>query len=248
MKKEPANHNSIDIETNILGLTILAVVDGEKGGVGKSFFARAISDFLITLFGRFRGLDFDESNENLARFYHDTNMVDTIEWQKPAECERAYHLILDTDPRTPIVIDFPAQIRKTAATEWNRFLSNEENGRNVLVFWVMYPSYDSINSLRHRMSVVDPAKMVVMINLRDSNIDLSLWSDSATRREFLERGGTEGYVPRLPESLALRLENEDLSFAAARASDLRPYHKRDLQVFTQEFRAEILSVLKKIHG
>ncbi|WP_375511928.1 hypothetical protein [uncultured Nostoc sp.] len=74
---EPMNNGSEDKanEGSIEQITKkrLVIVTGDKGGVGKSTFARGLVQTYLDKGQRFIGFDADSSNSQLLRFYCPTN-------------------------------------------------------------------------------------------------------------------------------------------------------------------------------
>ena len=86
-------------------MSTLHFVGGEKGGIGKSLFARLLSQYFIDHKLPFIGLDADVSHRTYSRFYQDyTQPIDLVSNFESADEIMNLALI---EPQN-IVIDLPA--------------------------------------------------------------------------------------------------------------------------------------------
>lgn len=86
-------------------MSMIHFVGGEKGGVGKSVFARLLSQYFIDRSLPHLGLDADSSHASLSRYYSDfTRPVDLDHFEGS---DRIMELALETDRQ--VLVDLPAQ-------------------------------------------------------------------------------------------------------------------------------------------
>ena len=84
----------------------LVIVHGDKGGVGKSTFARLLADYYTQHAPDWRGYDTDPTNGHLLRFYSDNTKPINI--HDPASLDQLLNA-LETDGVAHWLVDLGAQ-------------------------------------------------------------------------------------------------------------------------------------------
>lgn len=89
-------------------LTRIHLVDGEKGGVGKSLVARLMIHYFLTRGWRFRAIDTDKSNPDVAAIYsEDCDIANFSENQKK---EHEADLILEIALSTSVIVNLRSSV------------------------------------------------------------------------------------------------------------------------------------------
>jgi hypothetical protein len=126
-------------------MAIIHFIDGEKGGVGKSLFARVMVQYCIDRQLPYVLVEADRSNPDVGDIY-------------PAACEQAIFSeaerkaydadrIFDLALQTPVIVNLPAQIFP-AVTDWierNGVLEmGNQHGVNICKWFLCTGGYDSV--------------------------------------------------------------------------------------------------------
>jgi hypothetical protein len=120
-------------------------IDGEKGGVGKSLFARVMIQYCIDNKLPYELVEADQSNPDVGAFYpnnHKTAVFSESE-RKAYEADEIFNLALTTS----VIVNLPAQVYP-AVTDWierNQIL--EITGKNkvkIHKWFVCSGGYDSV--------------------------------------------------------------------------------------------------------
>ncbi len=92
-------------------MSTIHVIGGEKGGVGKSVFARLLSQYFLDVGQKYLGLDADQSHATLSRFYGEfTQPVQLDEFESSdaiieAAVEEDINLLLDLPAQSERFLD-----------------------------------------------------------------------------------------------------------------------------------------------
>lgn len=224
----------------------ILVFDGEKGGVGKSMLARAVA-FLVTLMSRlWRGFDLDPRNGTFERFHPD--QVDRINWLEPSAWDDLYLHIIQTDPHSVILIDLPAQVGSAWANQAARLEATARHlKRPVIRLWTMSAGFDSVNQLHHSFHTVCPAQTIAVLNLHHAEERaFTTWKESNTRARLLQGGGLELRLPTLSAGVAKLLDDQNISFVAARSSVDLPFYLYDIEAFLAEVERQFAPLLERL--
>jgi hypothetical protein len=114
---------------------IIHLIDGEKGGVGKSLFARALLQWFLNHQYPVWGIEADRSNPNLMRTYkeHVKTVVISEESELLSKADGLYHYALDRS----LVVNLPAQVYR-ALTRWIEHNDAIAFCRNNNIAWVKW--------------------------------------------------------------------------------------------------------------
>jgi hypothetical protein len=134
------------------------IIDGEKGGVGKSWFAFSVSEYLRAKLIKFYLYAADQSNptatsrykdkERYAKFYEDC--VHYVKFSEDVRKIDDPDILIEMASERTIVIDLPAQIHRPL-TNWieekDIFILSKENNISWVRWFVCNGEDDSINIL-----------------------------------------------------------------------------------------------------
>jgi len=207
------------------------IVDGDKGGVGKTTVARAIADAYVNAAAnglpvcKVVCLDADHTNPDFcgAGGYepdtkiHDTGLVNLDEPKNWLELVNALESIISAaeEEEVRIIISMPATAKRafeSGAGEVAQVLSM----LNAVPVWVMGRTKDSVTQLQSRVDTM-PRQFehgLVVTNLFFGTRDkFVLWDGSDTKKELI--GSDDWLETSLPE----------LSDLVVTKIDRTPYHK-----------------------
>jgi Fe2+ or Zn2+ uptake regulation protein len=120
-------------------------IDGEKGGVGKSLFARVMVQYCIDNKLPYELVEADQSNPDVGAFYPDNHKIAVFSEseRKAYDADEIFNLALTTS----VIVNLPAQVYP-AVTDWierNQIL--EITGKNkvkIYKWFVCSGGYDSV--------------------------------------------------------------------------------------------------------
>jgi hypothetical protein len=126
-------------------MAIIHFIDGEKGGVGKSLFARVMVQYCIENKLFYELVEADQSNPDVGAFYPDNHKtaVFSESERKVYEADEIFNLALETS----VIVNLPAQVYP-AVTDWierNQILEiGIKNKVKIHKWFVCSGGYDSV--------------------------------------------------------------------------------------------------------
>jgi len=196
-------------------MSMIHFVGGEKGGVGKSVFARLLAQYFIDKPIPFTALDADVSNASLLRVYADyCRPVDLAHFDS---ADDIFTLAAEV-PDRHVLVDMPAQGERPLAMWMDNGgivdLAKELHIR--LVFWhVMDDSKDAVVALSRLLMYHGDSVHYCVVKNAGRGKDFSLFDHSQVRAEA-ER--LQSYILELPElhgPVMRKIDRLDASYWAA---------------------------------
>jgi hypothetical protein len=126
-------------------MTTIHLVDGEKGGVGKSFITRTMIQYALDSELPFTAVETDRSNPDVNRIYPDvcTFAVFSESEKQASKADRIFEMALEKS----VIVSLPSQVNR-AVTTWiseNQLLElGSEHGVSFCKWFVSNGEYDSI--------------------------------------------------------------------------------------------------------
>ena len=92
-------------------MAIIHLIDGEKGGVGKSFVARTMIQYCLDRNFPFTAVETDRSNPDVSRVYKDICQFAVLsEDEKQADkADRIFEMAIDK----PVIVSLPSQVHRS---------------------------------------------------------------------------------------------------------------------------------------
>ena len=183
-------------------------VDGEKGGIGKSFFCRTLIDYCLFKGAFVHVVDADTTNPDVSRFYPEISSCLTFSQKESLvfEADRLMHLAASK----PVIVNLPAQSH-FSVREWmekNYLLSlDDELSLEIYKWFVCTGTEDSI-SLFIR-SLVDYRGSYVKHVLVKNLAFCQNWDFLKSDSRFVKSGGLD--VPTIEIGALARFEFETLA-------------------------------------
>jgi hypothetical protein len=223
----------------------LVMVTGDKGGTGKTTFARGLLDIYQHLNIPCQAYDSDRRNAQLYRHYHETiTGVAEIDITTKGEADELLNN-LEVNPSPAVLVDMPA-----GSGEWFETLERDLNlidvtaelGYRLTLVSVMSRVKDSINALRVLMDYAgDRVDYVAVKNLYfgDEN-QYARFTSSKTHEQFITLGGIEITMPSLFDVSYDLVDEQDLTFRAAAqvGSSLTLAHRSRINQWLRTIEAE----------
>ena len=126
-------------------MATIHLVDGEKGGVGKSFVTRAMIQYALDRSLPFVAVETDRSNPDVNRVYGDVCQfaVFSEDEKQASKADRIFEMAMEQ----PVIVSLPSQVNR-AVTAWiennQLFEVSTEYGVSFCKWFVTNGEYDSI--------------------------------------------------------------------------------------------------------
>ena len=194
----------------------------QKGGIGKSFVATLIFDYLRERGVRVKAFDLDHANSTFQRHVPEAEFIDTdVDADKLGVLDPLVREL--TDGSAEIVL---ADNRASGGDklelyfEENRLVALQAEARIALVFViVVVDDKDAISQVANLVDAYgDCVRWLVARNLREGP-KLNLFEQGSTRQKLLAHGAVEIDVPCLAEVTRNRLQLANLTVAAGRTAE-----------------------------
>ena len=198
----------------------------DKGGIGKSFVATLLHDFLIEEGVRVKAFDLDHANSTFQRFVPEAEFIDTdIDADKLGVLDRIVHVLPETDV---VLVDNRATggSKVLAYLDETRLPELQAEFDCILVFVVIATDDKDANSQIAELLDTHGERVswLVVRNLRDGD-SLSLFAQSNSRKRLADLGAVEVDVPCLAEVTRNRLQDTNLTVGRGRTA--APLHLLD---------------------
>ncbi len=189
----------------------------DKGGIGKSFVAALLHDYLTEERVRVKAFDLDHANSTFNRLVPEAEFIDTdVDLDKLGVLDRIVHAL---DEAEAVLVD-------NRATGGGKVLSYLDEARLpqlqaelgcALVFVLIATDDKDANSQTAELidAYAGRVHWLVVRNLRD-NDTLPLFAQSNSRRRLAELGAVEIDVPCLFEVTRNRLQQANLTVGRGR--------------------------------
>lgn len=193
------------------------VVDGDKGGVGKSLATRALVQCYLEQAAEKRPrlviFDADHSNPDVCgrdglkagEGILSTGLIDLATETGWIDFAGRLEKVRDLDCR--VIVNMPAQIGSVFDGRF-ALVADVLREANAVPVWVLSRTQESITALEHRLHhlPVQYRRGLVVRNLFFGEADkFTLWETSAVRRTLLDRGWVETELPELNDQLLVMM-------------------------------------------
>lgn len=192
----------------------------DKGGIGKSFVAALLHDYLTEERVRVRAFDLDHANSTFNRLVPEAEFIDTdVDVDKLGVLDRIVHALDEADV---VLVDN----RATGGSKVLAYLDEAQlphlqaELNCALVFVLIATDDKDANSQIAELidGYAGRVQWLVARNLRDSE-SLPLFGQSNSRRRLAELGAVEIDVPCLFEVTRNRLQQANLTVGRGRTAD-----------------------------
>lgn len=185
----------------------------DKGGVGKSFFAVALVDWLKQHpdSPSWAAFDPDEGNKTLIRFHPETQFLDI---EEDSGLDPCFTALADVDTA---VVDGVGSRQKTVFLKWVEEVSlfdlADNMGIGLTYYLVMEDGMDSINSAQRIMEHVGDRVDWLLVRNAKQGKNFNLWDESSAYDRFRELNGREIRFPAINKHLIQFYDDANLPFS-----------------------------------
>ncbi len=192
----------------------------DKGGIGKSFVATLLHDYLTDAGVRLKAFDLDHANSTFNRLVPEAEFIDTdVDADKLGVLDRIVHVLPEADV---VVVDNRATggSKVIAYLDETRLPELQAEFGCTLVFAVIATDDKDANSQIAELldSHGSRVRWLVARNLRDGG-NLDLFGQSNARKRLADCGAVEVDVPCLAEVTKNRLQQANLTVGRGRESE-----------------------------
>ena len=192
----------------------------DKGGIGKSFVATLLHDYLTDVGVRLKAFDLDHANSTFNRLVPEAEFIDTdVDTDKLGVLDR---IVLSLPEADVVLVDNRATggSKVLAYLDETQLPEMQEKFGCMLVFVVIATDDKDANSqIAELLDSHGPrVRWLVARNLRDGG-SLDLFTQSNARKRLADYGAVEVDVPCLAEVTKNRLQQANLTVGRGRESD-----------------------------
>lgn len=193
----------------------LILCHGDKGGVGKSTFARLLAEWFTTSAANWQGFDTDATNGHLFRFYGERTLpimlredgsIDQI--LNAAEGDASI-LLVDLGART-------GELIQEWCKETDLLTLKDEIGLAITVCYVLDPVKDSTALLKDVADTFESAADYVLTKNLAKGSKFAIYDESKTRKRLLkDLAAVEITMPELLADTYQAVDSQNLAWGAA---------------------------------
>jgi len=200
----------------------LLLLPQDKGGIGKSFVATLLFDFLTEQGVRLKTFDVDHANSTFNRLVPEAEFIDTdVDLDKLAVLDRVVHP-LSNDEADVVLVDS----RAAGGEKLRHYLDEvrlpqlqDEIGFKLVFVVVATDDKDANSQLAELLDAYgEQVGWLIARNLRDA-AHLELYEQSKSKKRLAELGAVEIDVPPLAEVTRNALQKANLTVGRGRTAD-----------------------------
>lgn len=194
----------------------IVIVNGNKGGVGKSLVSMALLDALTVAGNTIHLVDCDTGNPDVYKAYCGTMPAEALN----LDTEDGWILLLDlvhAHPDAVFVLNSPAR-SNDGVKRYGDLLTTAlpQLGRRLVTLWVLDETIDAVASAVTYRQCIRSSAFHFVRNLGKVPVDkFGLLDTTRVKKEVEAEGGLVLDFPALAQRVAMRLRNDRLSIAGA---------------------------------
>jgi len=193
----------------------LIVVTGDKGGVGKTFTARTVTDYLMSLNLTFRAFDTDRANSTFCRFY--PQLVECIDVENPGDLDQLLTEL--NEGESTFLLDCAARTMDSML-KWIHEIDllnlKEELGIVLSLVFVLGPEKDCVQILNDVVEQFGNHVNYLIVKNLSRGKSFEIYENSAIRKKLLEElKAQEIELPALLEKTTLQMDRWNLPWNEA---------------------------------
>jgi hypothetical protein len=221
-------------------------IGGEKGGVGKSVFARVLAQWFIDRTVPFAAIDADLSHGALQRYYAD--YTQSIDLGSVENADQIMDRALGSERR--VLVDLPAQSARSLLgwmQEADVVAFSRDMGVGLSLWQVTDGGFASLSEIERAQSQLKGSVKHYVVKNHGRTKDFSQWEESNAKRLLEELGGKAIDLPELEAGAMYKVDRFGASFwAAIHQSDgehaLKPLERQRVKLWLERAHAEIARV------
>lgn len=199
----------------------LFAVHGDKGGVGKSLFATAMTEYILSTFGSCCVVEGDAKIPDVARRFGDAVGVEGLltNLARADKAEEAVIALFEEleargDAAERVIINTPGSASDTLDKKADLFMPvAKDMGYEVRVAWLVADDLEGIDLSAKSALCAQADYKIAIVNAAKTSPTSGPWFRSTARKAWLESGGHEAVFPALT----------DRAMTILRESGRRPY-------------------------
>ena len=193
-------------------------IDGEKGGVGKSMFARTIVQYCLDKQCSFVPIETDTSNPDLSSRYKDICQyaIFSVDEKEHYKADKVFEIAIDKT----VIVDLPAQSHK-AVSKWiekNKLIENSKSyGVKFCKWFVCSGGNGSVSSFINSLDYYGLKIQHVLVRNWGMCDDWEDWDEDEELQSLIKKYKVKVIdFPKLPYKERFVIDKNKLSFSAAR--------------------------------
>lgn len=196
-------------------------VGGEKGGVGKSFFAKTLVQWHLDNNVPLLVYEGDRSNPDVMRCYKSTITCKAAIYSEGERYEDKANDVYNSAIKKRVVVNLPAQVMKPVS-DWifnnELFEIAQEDGVKFYQWFVSDGGYDSINLFKKTLSTFSDGMTHLFVQNYGRTDDWSGIEDDEELQEMMENYNVMvlGFPKLIGAADRNRIDRESLTFGTAR--------------------------------
>lgn len=193
----------------------LVIVHGDKGGVGKSTFARLLADYYISYGLPWRGYDTDATNGHLLRFYPEHTAA--IDIHEPGSLDQLLNSLEQEGSHWLVDLGAQGGDKLVAWMGETEFLAVcRELNVTVTVAFVLSPVKDSAVLLKTVTDQLGSEVQYLVVKNEATGSSFPIYDASKTRTRLMEElAATEIRLPELLEHVYYKIDKLNLAWSAS---------------------------------
>jgi hypothetical protein len=221
----------------------IVFVTGDKGGVGKSFTARALVEYYLSLGIPFHAYDIDPVNPSLAQFYPEVTTA--IDLEEPGALDELRN---DMEVHPLLLVDCAAR-SINELDHWFSDMSLLQQRKNlklsITFAFVVTPDKSCTVIMQDALKRFSEEAHYFVVKNTGKGKNFSIYEKSALRKTFLsDFQGREIDLPPILERTVVLLDNHDIAFGKALNDPHATYADRSR---VQGFLDKVFAEFKTLH-
>ena len=199
-------------------MATIHLIDGEKGGVGKSMFARTIVQYCLDKRCSFVPIETDTSNPDLSSRYKDICQyaIFSVDEKELYKADKVFEIAIDKT----VIVDLPAQSHK-AVSKWiekNKLIENSKAyGVKICKWFVCSGGHGSVSSFIKSLDYYELKIQHILVRNWSMCDDWEDWDEDEELQRLIKKYKVAVIdFPKLAYKERNTIDKEKLSFYAAR--------------------------------
>lgn len=192
----------------------IVFITGDKGGVGKSFTARAMVQYYLDQGIPFHAYDIDPVNPNLRQFYPEVTTA--IDLQEAGALDQLRN---DLEVHSLLLVDCAARSISDLGhwfTDMSLFQQRKNLKLSLTFAFIITPDKSCTVIMRDALDRFQKEANYFVVKNTGKGRNFSIYENSKLRESFLdEYHGKEIVLPPLLERTVVHLDNNDIAFGVA---------------------------------
>ena len=215
--------------------TTIHIIDGEKGGVGKSFFSQVLVEYHLSKEIPHIIVDADISNPDVSKKYPDNSQV--TEFSELEKKQDLTDIIIELALENNVVLNLPGQIL-SKLQNWfdvsNIFSVCKENNISIVRWFVSNGSFDNIRIFKESLEYYSSIQNILVKNLKMED-EWDFLDEDVELDQLMKKSVLPGKIIEFPICSSRErysMEQHSLTFTEAMASkELKLLAKQRVQRF-----------------